>query len=261
MTSIDRVYAARLARMLVLGPLGESLGRVRDVVVSISIVRRQPRVLGLVVHRPAGTLRDLGGLELGDDGRAAQDGVRAQGRAVVHGPVRFGAVGRVANALAPRLRVVGRRSGRGSPVLWKGCDRHGVAHYLDIGTGPAAVFVHGIATNAYLWRNVIGALTTRGQRRCIALDLPLHGQSPVTAGQDLALAARVVRLVFARETRLHAKHRLLVVDPDEERHGLTLAYSPYRVVPLEKTPGGSQKRRLIETTDAGRTWRVVHRWR
>jgi Mg/Co/Ni transporter MgtE len=53
MTSIDRVYAARLARMLVLGPLGESLGRVRDVVVSISIVRRQPRVIGLVVDLPS----------------------------------------------------------------------------------------------------------------------------------------------------------------------------------------------------------------
>jgi hypothetical protein len=25
--------------------------------------------------------------------------------------------------------------------------------------------------------------------------------------------------------------------------------------------GGSERRRLIETTDAGRTWRVVHRWR
>ena len=47
--SVDRVYAARLARMLVLGPLGESFGRVRDVVISLSIVRQQPRVLGLVV--------------------------------------------------------------------------------------------------------------------------------------------------------------------------------------------------------------------
>src|ERR1700757_1293154 len=50
MASINRVYAARLARMTVLGPMGESLGRVRDVVVSISIVRQQPRVLGLVVE-------------------------------------------------------------------------------------------------------------------------------------------------------------------------------------------------------------------
>jgi len=50
MASMNRVYAARLAGMAVLGPDGESLGRVRDVVISISIVRQQPRVLGLVVE-------------------------------------------------------------------------------------------------------------------------------------------------------------------------------------------------------------------
>ena len=49
MASVNRVYVARLPRMLVLGPLGESFGRVRDVVISISIVRQQPRVLGLLV--------------------------------------------------------------------------------------------------------------------------------------------------------------------------------------------------------------------
>jgi Mg/Co/Ni transporter MgtE len=53
MASIHRVYAARLARMLVLGPVGEAVGRVRDVVISISIVRQQPRVLGLVVELPS----------------------------------------------------------------------------------------------------------------------------------------------------------------------------------------------------------------
>src|SRR5512139_2289597 len=50
MASVNRVYAARLAGMVVLGPDGESLGRVRDVVISISIVRQQPRVLGLVLE-------------------------------------------------------------------------------------------------------------------------------------------------------------------------------------------------------------------
>jgi Mg/Co/Ni transporter MgtE len=50
MASMNRVYAARLAGLAVLGPDGESLGRVRDVVVNISIVRQQPRVLGLVVE-------------------------------------------------------------------------------------------------------------------------------------------------------------------------------------------------------------------
>ena len=65
--------------------------------------------------------------------------------------------------------------------------RSGQISYLDVGTGPVALFVHGVASNAYLWRHVIGALAA--QRRCIALDLPLHGHSPVTAEQDLSLAA------------------------------------------------------------------------
>src|SRR5258705_2169828 len=69
--------------------------------------------------------------------------------------------------------------------------RSGEISYIDVGTGPVALFVHGIATNAYLWRNVIGALSSQrpGNRRCIALDLPLHGRSPVTADQDLSVAA------------------------------------------------------------------------
>src|SRR6201995_5061686 len=76
--------------------------------------------------------------------------------------------------------------------------RSGEISYIDTtpgppteGTGPGALFVHGIATNAYLWRNVIGALAGQdsGHRRYIAPDLPLHGQSPVTAGQDLSVAA------------------------------------------------------------------------
>jgi Mg/Co/Ni transporter MgtE len=50
MAAVNRVYAARLAGLVVLGPDGESIGRVRDVVISISIVRQQPRVLGLVVE-------------------------------------------------------------------------------------------------------------------------------------------------------------------------------------------------------------------
>ena len=65
--------------------------------------------------------------------------------------------------------------------------KSGEISYIDIGTGPAAVFVHGVGTNAYLWRNVIGPLTS--VRRCLAIDLPLHGQTPVAAGQDLSVAA------------------------------------------------------------------------
>ena len=50
MVAVNRVYVARLAGLVVLGPDGESVGRVRDLVVSMGVVRQQPRVLGLVVE-------------------------------------------------------------------------------------------------------------------------------------------------------------------------------------------------------------------
>jgi pimeloyl-ACP methyl ester carboxylesterase len=76
--------------------------------------------------------------------------------------------------------------------------RSGEISYIDVGTGPVALFVHGIASNAYLWRHVISALA--GQRRCIALDLPLHGRSPVTPERDLSLAALAADLEDFCET-------------------------------------------------------------
>jgi pimeloyl-ACP methyl ester carboxylesterase len=65
--------------------------------------------------------------------------------------------------------------------------RSGQISYIDVGTGPVALFVHGIATSAYLWRNVIEKLASG--HRCVAPDLPLHGQTPLAPGQDLSLAA------------------------------------------------------------------------
>ncbi|MER6575948.1 alpha/beta hydrolase [Nonomuraea sp. NPDC001023] len=47
--------------------------------------------------------------------------------------------------------------------------------YVDVGRGPVTLFVHGVGTSSYLWRNVIAEL--RDERRCVALDLPAHGGS------------------------------------------------------------------------------------
>ena len=58
---------------------------------------------------------------------------------------------------------------------------------IDVGEGPTAAFVHGVGTNALLWRHVIAALLD--ERRCVAIDLPLHGHSPATDEQDLSLGA------------------------------------------------------------------------
>ena len=73
-------------------------------------------------------------------------------------------------------------------------DRHrrsvetstGSASVIDTGgDGPAAVFVHGVGTSSYLWRHVIAELSD--ERRCVAVDLPGHGSSPIEPGQDLSL--------------------------------------------------------------------------
>ena len=58
---------------------------------------------------------------------------------------------------------------------------------IDYGEGAPTLFVHGIATSAYLWHRLIAQLPPEG-RRYIALDLPLHGHSPVREDQDLSLA-------------------------------------------------------------------------
>jgi pimeloyl-ACP methyl ester carboxylesterase len=80
------------------------------------------------------------------------------------------------------------------PVTLDHLDRHrheidtrsGPASYLDTGgAGRPVLFVHGLATSGYLWRNVIDRLG--GERRCVAVDLPLHGHTPPTAGRDVTL--------------------------------------------------------------------------
>jgi pimeloyl-ACP methyl ester carboxylesterase len=64
--------------------------------------------------------------------------------------------------------------------------RSGPASYVDTGgPGRAALFVHGVGTSSYLWRHVIDQLD--GERRCVAVDLPLHGQTPAAADQDFSL--------------------------------------------------------------------------
>src|SRR5690348_9224734 len=65
--------------------------------------------------------------------------------------------------------------------------REGAVSYLEAGTGPTALFVHGLATNAHLWRHVFAGLAP--ERRCIATDLPLHGHSPLRESQPLGLTA------------------------------------------------------------------------
>ncbi len=67
--------------------------------------------------------------------------------------------------------------------------RSGEIGYFDSaedreGNHGVVLFLHGIGTNGYLWRNVIDLL--QAERRCLAIDLPLHGRSPAAADQDFS---------------------------------------------------------------------------
>jgi pimeloyl-ACP methyl ester carboxylesterase len=64
--------------------------------------------------------------------------------------------------------------------------RSGEVGYAEVGSGPVALFVHGVGTNGALWRNVLELV--RDERRCIALDLPGHGATPLAASQDVSLS-------------------------------------------------------------------------
>jgi pimeloyl-ACP methyl ester carboxylesterase len=62
--------------------------------------------------------------------------------------------------------------------------------YTEFGSGPAALFVHGIGTSGLLWRHVIEEM--QDTSRCIAIDLPLHGGTPARDDLSVAALAQVV---------------------------------------------------------------------
>jgi len=60
--------------------------------------------------------------------------------------------------------------------------------YVEEGTGPVALFVHGVPLNGYHWRHVIEKV--RHRRRCIAIDLMGLGYSEIAPEQDVSFAAQ-----------------------------------------------------------------------
>jgi len=67
----------------------------------------------------------------------------------------------------------------------------GVLHYLDEGTGPVLLFVHGTPTWSFEWRHLVSALSPRF--RCIALDHLGFGLSERPGGADYAPDAHARR--------------------------------------------------------------------
>ncbi len=64
--------------------------------------------------------------------------------------------------------------------------------YTEQGTGPVALFVHGVLLNGYQWRHQLAELSDI--RRCIAVDLLAHGDTEITPDQDVSVTANAKML-------------------------------------------------------------------
>jgi len=64
--------------------------------------------------------------------------------------------------------------------------------YTEQGTGPVALFVHGVLLNGHLWRHQLAQLSDI--RRCIAVDLFAHGDTEIASDQDVSVTANALML-------------------------------------------------------------------
>ena len=65
--------------------------------------------------------------------------------------------------------------------------------YVEQGSGPVALFVHGVPLNGFHWRHVMAHL--RRHRRCIALDLMGLGYTEIGPAHDVSFAAQARMIV------------------------------------------------------------------
>jgi pimeloyl-ACP methyl ester carboxylesterase len=65
--------------------------------------------------------------------------------------------------------------------------------YLEQGSGPVALFVHGVLLNGHLWRHQLAELAD--MRRCLAVDLLAHGETDIARDQDVSVTANAEMLV------------------------------------------------------------------
>src|SRR5712672_3843048 len=65
--------------------------------------------------------------------------------------------------------------------------------YIEAGSGPVALFVHGVLMNKHLWRHQLSSLSDI--RRCIAIDLLAHGDTEIDPYQDVSVTANALMIV------------------------------------------------------------------
>jgi pimeloyl-ACP methyl ester carboxylesterase len=91
-----------------------------------------------------------------------------------------------------RLSMFTMNGKKSSPIQRRVQTASGRIGYTEQGTGPVALFVHGVLLNGHLWRHQLADLSDI--RRCLAVDLLAHGDTEIGPDQDVSVTANAKML-------------------------------------------------------------------
>ncbi|TKR32892.1 alpha/beta hydrolase [Luteimonas gilva] len=133
----------------------------------------------------------------------------------------------------------------GDAAVWTPAEFHAARRFADLkqgkiayverGSGPVALFLHGYPLNGYQWRGPMAALA--GERRCLAPDLMGLGYTDVAADADLSPEAQTAMVVALLD---HLKIDDVDIVANDSSTGiaqLMAAYHPQRVRSMLLTNG------------------------
>lgn len=128
--------------------------------------------------------------------------------------------------------------------------------YIERGSGPAALFLHGFPLNGFQWRGVIERLAPH--RRCLAPDFLGLGYSETSPEQDLAPQAQTEMIVSLLDALAIDAVDIVANDSGDTVAQLLAAHTPARVRSLLLTNGDVHEnspppglRPVIEAARAG----------
>ena len=105
--------------------------------------------------------------------------------------------------------------------------------YASAGSGPVALFVHGVVLNKHLWRHQLTELSDI--RRCIAVDLLAHGDTEIEPDQDVSVTANAKMLKEVLDVLKIDKVDLICNDSGGGIAQIFAALNPERVRTLTLT--------------------------
>lgn len=153
------------------------------------------------------------------------------------------AVASMASGLALPLDAVAAKqkdAGVWSPAQFHAARRfaglpQGRIAFVERGSGPVALFLHGYPLNGYQWRGPMAALA--GERRCLAPDLMGLGYTDVAADTDLSPMAQTAMVIDLLDRLEIADVDVVANDNATGIAQLMAAHHPQRVRTLLLTNG------------------------